>query len=266
MPSIIALQFKYLAFNLRADMAYRFSFFLQTFGMVLNNGCFIIFWLLFLDTVGGELGGYAFSDIMFLWSAASAGFGIAVVCRGNMFSLSSLIHSGDLDVYLLQPRPVRWNALSSKMIISGLGDLLYGVSLFLITTAITARITPLNLGLFVLFSLLAALLHVSAFTFYHSLSFFLGNAESVARLAGEAMVSFTLYPGAVFKGPERFVLSTVIPAAWAAYIPLEIFRSPSLGRIALVLAVDAAIFLISAGFFHLGLRRYESGSRIGSRI
>lgn len=259
---LLRLGAHYLRFNLSANMAYSTSFLVQVFGMALNNSAFIIFWIVLLNRVGGTVAGYGFAQVMFLWSLAAAGFGLSVVVFGNTHQLSRIIYSGELDVYLLQPKAILPNVLLSRMIVSGWGDLMYGIVLFICTQQMTLA----GWALFLLFTLLMAIVVTAIRVFYHSFTFFLGNAESFAQTAGEMVISFMLYPGSIFRGPVSWVLHSLIPAALVAYIPARIFTHFDWVALLVVIGGDALIVAAAFGIFRLGLRRYESGNLIGTRL
>jgi ABC-2 type transport system permease protein len=255
------LFYHYVRFNLRAGMEYRVSFITQVVGMALNNSAFIIFWMILYGRLQ-SINGYAFGDVMFLWSLASLGYGLAAVFLGNAPFLSRTIYRGELDVYLLQPKPVLANFLLSRTNVSGWGDISFGVILYAITQP--AGIT--NVALWTAFSFLMTMVLVAMRVIYHSLTFFLGNAEEFAETASDLVLSFILYPGSIFQGPVVILLHSLIPAALIAYIPVELFRHFSAPRMLILLAADAAIVLAAWCIFHLGLRAYESGNRMGTRV
>jgi ABC-2 type transport system permease protein len=251
----------YVRFNLRAGMEYRASFVTQVLGMVLNNASFIIFWLILYSHLG-NIRGYGFNDVMFLWALSAVGFGFAGVFLGNAGSLSRSIYTADLDVYLLQPKGVLSNFLFSRMSVSAWGDILYGLVLF----AVTQPVAPDRVALFLLFSVLLTAVLTALRVLYHSLTFFLGNAEEFATMASDLVLNFALYPGSVFQGPVSLILHSLIPAALVAYIPVELFKLFDLQRLLLLIAADAIVVAAAWGVFRLGLRVYESGSRMGARM
>jgi ABC-2 type transport system permease protein len=251
----------YVRFNLRAGMEYRASFVAQVFGMILNNASFIVFWLILYSQLP-SIQGYGFNDVMFLWALSAAGYGLAGVFLGNAGSLSRSIYTADLDVYLLQPAPLLPNYLLSRMSISAWGDILYGVVLY----AFTQPFTVGHVTLFLLFTVLMAAVLTALRVFWHSFTFFLGNAEDFAATASEMVLSFNLYPGTIFKGGASILLHSLIPAALMAYIPVELFKTFDLGRLLVLLAADAAICVAAWLTFKLGLRAYASGSRMGARL
>lgn len=260
--AMIRLAAHYFRFNLSANMAYSASFLIQVFGMALNNSAFIIFWFFLFQRIGGDIAGYGFTDVMFLWSLAAAGFGLSVVLFGNAHLLSRIIYRGELDVYLLQPKPVLPNVLLSHMSVPGWGDLAYGIVLF----AATQPMTLSGWLLFLLFAALMAIVLTAVRVFYHSLTFFFGNAEQFAGLAGELVVSFMLYPGSVFQGATSWLLHSLIPVAFVAYLPAELFEAFRWQTLLVVIGADAVIVAAAVVMFRLGLRRYESGNLIGTRM
>ena len=93
------------------------------------------------------------------------------------------------------------------------------------------------------------------------------------RVGAEQVVNFSLYPGSIFDRPVvAVILHTLIPAALVAHLPAELFRAVAHGAaldwrlLAAVIAGDAALITAAWAAFALGLRRYESGNRIGAWI
>ena len=252
----------YFRFNLSAGMSYRGAFLIQVLGMMLNNSAFIVFWLILFEKIGGNLKGYDFYDIMFLWSLAATGVGMAAVFMGNAHQISRIIYSGELDVYLLQPKPIALNLVSSRMMVAAWGDIIFGLLLFFFTQAIRLD----SILLFLLFSILVALVFTAMRVLYHSLTFYLGNAETFAGFASEMLLSFSLYPGSIFKGPAVWILHSLVPAAFVAYLPVRLIKHFNFGLFAVLIAADLAFVAIGMLTFYRGLRVYESGNRIGTRI
>ncbi len=258
---VVGLFSHFVRFNLRAGMEYRVSFAIQVLGMALNNTAFIVFWIILYSHMP-DIKGYGLRDMMFLWSLAATGYGLAGAFLGNAPFLSQAIRTGELDVYLLQPKPILPNFLLSRMSVSAWGDLAFGIILFALTQPFTVK----GVALFSAFSLLMAGVLTSVRIFYHSATFFLGNAEEFAATASELVLSFMLYPGTIFNGPASWILHSLIPAALLAYIPAELFRGFDTGKLLLLLAGDAAVAIAAWGAFRLGLRVYESGNRMGTRV
>jgi ABC-2 type transport system permease protein len=255
---LFAAHFRY---NLAAAMEYRGSFLLQVFGMALNNTAFIAFWSV-IYTKAPRIGDYGFRDVMFIWALASSCFGFAHICFGNIRQVSRLILQGDLDTYLLQPKDVCLNLISARSVVSAWGDLGYGLILYLTVYGIE----PGRLALFLAFTISGGLLMGSVILSAHTLTFFIGDASAIARLVTEFLISFTVYPESIFRGTARGLIYSLIPAGFIVYAPLKLMQAFSWPGLGLLLAVDAGYVALSYWFFRRGLRRYESGNLIGTRI
>jgi ABC-2 type transport system permease protein len=64
----------------------------------------------------------------------------------------------------------------------------------------------------------------------------------------------------------RWVFYTILPSGFIAYVPLAALRALDWRLAPLLICVAALYAAASYGFFRLGLRRYESGNQMGSRI
>lgn len=259
-PSFLRFLGAVYTVNFRSALEYRTNFFLQLFGMMLNNASFALFWLALLDRTG-PLGGYGFREVMFLWSLGPASFGLAHIFCGNIARLSTLIQNGDLDVYLLQPRNPHLHVLISRSDTSAWGDLLYG----LLVMAFLAP-DPQGWALFLILCLSGGVIFTASYSLVHSLTFWWGGASGLFRAFQEFILSFSLYPETIFPGPMKWVLYSLVPAGFLAFLPLEAFRTQNLSLVPLIVAAAAGYAALSAWVFRAGLRRYESGNLVGSRL
>ncbi|HPE36272.1 MAG TPA: ABC-2 family transporter protein [Spirochaetales bacterium] len=249
------------AANVKSVIEYRVNFLVQTFGMMLNNAAFAAFWAVLIGRTGA-VGGYGFQDVMFVWGLVSTAFGLAHILAGNVRQLGRIIMEGSLDVYLLQPKDALLNVLLSKTDVGAWGDLLYGF----VVLGLLPGLSLERLALFCALAVPAAVIFASAFAMAESLAFFMGNSQGIAGALSEFLLSFSLYPEGVFGKGLRWVLYSLVPSGFVAFVPLRVFRSmdwplvPALWGVAIVYAV------LARAFFGLGLKRYESGNRMDTRV
>lgn len=253
---------QYFKFNLASAMEYRGSFWLQVFGMAINNASFIFFWWVAFTKIGTAVAGYTFRDIMFIWALSASSFGLSKVLFGNADRLSRIIMTGELDNYLLQPRNVLINVISSRTQVSAWGDLGYGYLLVLLTNGFNLG----SLGLFTLFVILGAVFMSAMSAIYHSLTFFLGNAEKLANIAFEGAINFCIYPDRIYTGFVRALIYSAIPAGFITHIPLAVFKSFNAGTLSLLILAAIGYAAFAFWLFHMGLKRYESGNLIVTRL
>jgi ABC-2 type transport system permease protein len=243
--------------NLQSAIEYRTAFIAQVLGMMLNDAFYFVFWIVFFNQFK-EVRGWVLNDMFLVFGISATSFGLTAFFFGNAFHLSNIITAGRLDYYLALPRPVLLHTLASRSIANGLGDVSYGLLSFLLS----GYFSWMGLGRFILGVLLASTVFLAFLITAHSLTFWLGNAQALAGLLMNAILTFALYPISLFDGPAKFILFTLIPAALVGSLPASLVRG-LIWQNLLGLIVGACLLLGLAVFvFHLGMRRYESGSAI----
>jgi ABC-2 type transport system permease protein len=100
----------------------------------------------------------------------------------------------------------------------------------------------------------------------HSLAFWLGRIDALARSVFDFLVTFSIYPRPLFGGLLKIVLFTLLPAGFIGYLPYELLRDFQWTGLAAACGGAAAYAALALAVFAAGLRRYESGNRFGVRI
>lgn len=247
----------YTRANIRAQMEYPGAFLSQVIAMIINDGAWVMFWVFFFSRFR-VLHGWGLPDVISLWSVTAAGFGIANAIMGNSLQLAPLIIQGELDVWLSHPRAVLPHMLLGRSVPSAWGDAVFGYAAYVFFV----RPDLARMVLFIILTFGTALVFVGLGILAGSLSFFIGNASSLADEWRNAVVMFSTYPPALFQGAVKWLLFSVIPAGFVSYMPVEALRSLSLMYASGALLGALGILAVSAAVFHCGLRRYESGNLI----
>jgi ABC-2 type transport system permease protein len=257
---LVRLLVAYIRLNLAAQLEYRGAFISQVIAMFINDGIWVVFWVVFFNRFP-VLGGWTQKDVISVWAITASGFGLGFAMFGNSLSLASLIAQGQLDAWLLYPRPVLPHLLVGRMVSSAWGDMLFGYATYILFVQPSLP----QLFMFVCLSLAVAMLFVGFGVLLGSLAFFLGNATAIAEQGVNALITFSTYPAVIFDGGIKLVLFTLIPAAFVSYLPIEALRqlSPAL---ALLSVLGAAVILgLGVLVFYRGLKRYESGNLMEMR-
>lgn len=248
------------ATNLKASFALRGAFWLQALAMGLNNLIFFSVWWLFFHRFE-QVRGWRLDDMAALYGVVAGGFGMTVILFGGLRDLARTIFEGDLDALLTQPKNPLLQALGSRTVASGWGDLATGALFLGLSGKLTAATVPL--------ALLAVAASAAVFTatgvLLHSLAFWLGRIDSLARQLWEFTLTFSLYPRTLFAGALKLLLFTLIPAGFIGYLPVELLQEFRWTGLAAVLGGAALYVGLALAVFERGLRRYESGSRFGIR-
>ncbi|KAF0108540.1 MAG: hypothetical protein FD146_426 [Anaerolineaceae bacterium] len=247
--------------NLAAAMEYRATFITQSLGMILNDGVYFLVWVIFFDRFK-DVRGWELADMFIVFGIAASAFGLVGMLFGNAFNLSEIITGGRLDYYLSLPRPTLLHALASRVVPSGFGDFLYGF----ISYAASGQFTWDGLARFVLAVLLAAAVFTAFLIIVQSLTFWMGTGGTFTMLAINAMLTFALYPITLFNQAARVVLFLVVPAAFMGAVPAGFVKAFSWSTLGLMTLAAAGFLAAAILLFHLGLRRYESGSAIQTEV
>jgi len=249
-----------VATNLRQSLALRGAFWLQAAFMTANNLIFFTTWWIFFRRFQ-DIGGWRLEDLATLFGVVAAGFGLCVVFAGGIRELARAIADGDLDSLLLQPKPVLLQAAAARSLASGWGDLVTGLGLLWVVGALR----PAALPWAAIAVVSSACVFAASGILFHSAAFWLGRIEHLARQAWEFAVTFSTYPRPLFSGGVALLLYTVIPAGFIGFLPVEVVRRPRPALACVVLAAALAWLALAVFVFRCGLRRYESGNRVGAR-
>src|SRR5512143_2103221 len=247
--------------NLASAMEYRAAFVSQIVGMFINNAVYFAFWVVFFAQFK-IVQGWNLRSMFLLMAIVALGYGLAFTFFGNALQLSRIIAQGQLDYYLALPRNVLLSVLASRMVTSALGDMSYG----LVTYIFTGLFAPAEMALYLIASLLAAVIFVMAFTLFHALTFWLGNASGLAEQAANAMLTFAMYPSDIFQGAVRFLMYTIIPAAFVGVVPVQAVAQADVRVLGVMALAAITITIVSCMVFYAGLRRYESGSALNVNV
>lgn len=236
-------------------MEYRVSFIAQTVGMMINDLVFFIFWAIYFARFS-NVAGWGMGEVALIWAVAATAIGLGVALFGNCTRVSSLVMQGQLDYYLVLPKAPLPHVLVSRMGLAGWGDVCFGLLAF----ALFGPHELLSIALYALLVVASMLVFVSFMVMAGSLAFFIGSAEAAAFQAFQAVITFSVYPGAMFNGWIKVLIFTAIPAAFISHIPVQLLHTFDPWLLLGLLAFTAFSVGLAGLVFHVGLRRYESGN------
>ncbi len=252
--------------NLKAAYEYRTSFFTQIVFMMLNNLFLLWFWQIFFERFS-QVHGWNLQDTFLIYALSTVVFGISNVLAGSAMDLAGLISDGELEYFIGLPVPTLLHALVTKVRVSAIGDLVFG----LVLLGLLYHSDPFHLILSIAICFPAAVVFTSVIILVSSLSFFIGESRGITFQVMNLMVAFSTYPEAIFQGSMRWVLYLLIPAAFMSHLPAHVLRGEMMGfqnfaALAELLAGSIGFAVLAAFVFQRGLRRYAAGSSFGIRM
>lgn len=238
----------------REALANRRGFWTQVGFMIVNDVVWVLFWLLFFNRVS-EVRGWRVEDVIVLLAIATTGGGWVLGAMNNCRQLGQLIANGELDATLTLPVPTLPHLLARRVETLFLGDVVFGVTLFVLF----GEPTPRRLLVFAFGAVCAALIISGFLVLVGSLAFHIGRNEA-GDLGFHAILLFSSYPVDVFSGAAKFMLYVVVPAGFVSSVPARLVNEFD-PRIAVgVFAVAVGFAVLGYLAFSMGLRRYTSGS------
>lgn len=254
--SFIGMSFKMSAYQM---MEYKISSIVQIITMMLSDLTMLIIWYFFFQRFP-IVNGWTIDDMMLLWASIPISFGISVGVFANVLGLPAMISQGQLDYYLVMPKPVLLHILVSKIDVFNLGDIVFGVVLVFFTS-----FSWYQIGIFFLFTLFASVIFLSMLVMVGSLSFFWGNTTGLQKSTLMSVTAFSTYPMSIFGKNVKLILFTIIPAGWIGFMPVEIARNLLWSQMVYMLIATLVFFSLMIYVFHKGLKRYESGNMLAMR-
>lgn len=257
--------FKYLLltikYNLKAAMEYKKSFLIQTIFMIINDGFFLIFWSVVFNVNNGSISNIDMKDILYLWSIPVASWGLISFLFGGIRELNRYIINGELDSYFLQPKNMLLNIATSKTDFGGFGDLLYGLVI-----GIFASNSILEYLEILMYVVLASIITFSTIIIVRVLAIWIGEVEQIAHIYENSLfITFSTYPYEIFGGFTKFIMFTIVPAAYVVHLPIKLIGNFDLKIFLIVILATVFYFLLARTIFYKSIKKYESGNNMAMK-
>jgi ABC-2 type transport system permease protein len=234
--------------------ANRGAFWAQVAVMVVNDAAWIAFWVLFFHRVG-SVRGWDTRGVLMLLAILTSGAGIVLGLLANARSIGRLASGGELDAALVLPVPTLPFLLVRRVNATNIGDILFGLVLFVVA----GSPTPSRVALYLVGTVASAVLLTGFLVATGSMTFFLGR-DDIGELSFHGILLLSSYPVDVFGPVAKIVMYTVVPAAFVGAVPARLMAEWDPWAMAALLG--AAAFFAGLGWaaFNLGVRRYTSGA------
>lgn len=251
----------FMRVNWRSALEYRANFLFETLLSVLEVGMYLFYWKLFFGIANG-IGGASYEQLVALIAFNHVIYAMLDTVMGNhIWDASGLIIKGQFDLLLIQPASPIFQLFFSGAQPLRAVQLLTGTVVYFAIMPIT----PESIGLYLFGVIVGAIIFGSWLIAVHALTFRFGNYLIVIKLMS-VLLHFAKKPANIFSGVIRFILYTVIPAAYLGTIQAEQVMKPDWGVIGILAALAAIAPFVASIIFRRGMRLYESSNLIGVRM
>src|SRR5881628_1069273 len=260
MRRLFVLFWQYLAQYVKTRLAYKADFLVALSTSILATVAGYGF-VVVLFTRIPDLRGWSFHEVLFIYGFSLVPMGLFNIVSLNLYEFGDVyVVEGKFDRVLLRPVHSLFQVLFENFRLESLQEVVTGV-VVVAYCSVKLRIewTLSNLVLFPALILCGAVIYVSVFVILSSVNFWFEDRIGISPPVFN-MIAFGRYPITIYNAAIQFVLSFVIPFAFASFYPtIRFLGRPEFGtEFRLVPLVATATAAAALGIWQLGVRQYKS--------
>lgn len=212
----------------------------------------------------GNLGGWGYESLSFLYGLAVLSHGLAVILFIQTWHMGSRIIRGEFDRFLLRPMSVLFQFLFMDFNLVGVSDLIPGFIIFIygcIKVEFNCRVD--NFLWVILTVVGGVLIRGSVWMICGSLAFFKRSTTNFIGFTLELFDRVTMYPLSIYPKGIQCFFTFILPLAWITFYPtmdiLDLYpMAIPVNMATITLGIGLLMFVLSCSFFYIGMKRYES--------
>lgn len=266
MLNALRLYFRMISLQIRAQMQFRVSFWIDFFSTLLINGINIISIGLVMQRIPA-IGGWTFPEIAFLYGMSETAFGLMDMIFSGIDPdyFAPYIRQGRLDQFLLRPVGLILHLIGSRFLLRRLGRITQGaIVLWIAIQATQSHWNALKVAFLPVVMVSQVIFMGALFLAGSTITFWTQERVEAVNVLTYGGVDMMNYPITIYPAPLRRFITWVIPFAFLNYYPALYFldKPDPLGLPVLppfLAPVAAGLIALSAYFFWtFGLHHYQS--------
>jgi viologen exporter family transport system permease protein len=260
MKNLIVLFWQYFGQYAKTRLAYKTDFFVACFSSILATVAGYGF-VLVLFTRIPHLKGWSFEEVLFVYGFSLIPMGLFNIVSLNLYEFGDVyIVDGKFDRVLLRPVHSLFQILFETFRLESLQEVVTG--LLAVGYCSIKLDIPWNVANMVLFPLLilcGAVIYVFVFVMISSVNFWFEDRIGIAPPIYN-MIAFGRYPITIYNVFIQFILSWIIPFAFASFYPTARFlgRKEFMNHFYLIPIVTGAVVVLGMLVWQRGVREYKS--------
>lgn len=252
----------YFSKFLKARLSYKGDFLasMMASALVSVSGLLFVFFLIDGETVP-ELKGWSRDEVLFIYGYSMLPLAIFSLLSPNLYQFGDrYVIQGQFDRVLLRPLNTLGQVVFETFNLESIGNFVVGICVLVYAKGqLGLEFTLVDYGWLLLSSVSGAMILVSVFVFFASLSFHFEDRLGISAPVFN-LIAFGRYPLPIFNNLIQFILSWVIPFAFVSFFPATHFLNHNefsfLCYFSLVVAVLSLLVAAIAWIF--GVSRYSS--------
>lgn len=265
MKHYIRLYFRLIGIQVRAQMQYRFSFWMDVLSSFLLNGSYFLALVLVMQQFR-SIDGWKVGEVAFLAGMVELSFGLMDMFFSGFDPdyFSPFVWKGTFDQLLLRPLPITFQVLTSRFILRRLGRILEGLIIFGFAVAM-AQIhwTEVKVIYLVIVLISQVVVFGALFMAGSTLTFWTIKPLEAVNIVTYGGTELITYPMSIYPGWLRRFFTFILPFIFMNYYPALYFLdkpdplgfpifAPFMAPIAAIL-----IMFLATRFWRFGLRHYQ---------
>lgn len=208
--------------SVKNSIVNRWSFAFNLLGSVVSDvPAFLA--LVLIMTRFSSINGWTLGQMVFIYTLSHLSYGLRNLFFGQMRNMVRLVRDGDFDRILLRPMNSLLYISGDKFTIGGCSHIILSTILFIIfINDFGVKWSFTNAFMFILAVLSSALVQSAITIFIAGASFFIIDTKGLENVYS-GLREFIWYPITIFDKVIQFLLFTIIPLAFASYVPAGIF-------------------------------------------
>jgi len=260
MKDLAVLFCHYFGQYAKTRLAYKTDFLIACFTSILATVAGYGF-VLVLFTRIPRLQGWKFEEILFIYGFSLIPMGLFNIVSLNLYDFGdAYIVEGKFDRVLLRPVDSLFQVLFESFRLESIQEVVVGlIAVVYCSSRLHIVWTLENLILFPLLVLCGAVIYIFVFVILSSVNFWFEDRIGLAPPVYN-MIAFGRYPVTIYNVFIQFLLSWVIPFAFASFYPTARYlgRQEFMLEFHLVPLVSAAVVALALFVWNQGVRRYKS--------
>lgn len=259
MIKYIILYVEFLKQNIKTMLEYKTDFVIGVFSTLLTQfyGIFFV-WVIFENLK--QIQGWTFYEITFVYGLLTLAKGIDMFFFDNLHALGfEYVREGKFDIFMLRPISPLFQLVASHTQQDGLGLVTLGI--IVITKSLAELHIALNIWqvLLLLVFILSGAAIISAINLIFATTGFKTMNSHIVMSSINSFQEFAFYPILIYPKFISFILTWIIPFAFASFYPANYFLHKGFEIYSFFTPIVAIVlWIIAINVWRFGLRNYES--------
>jgi ABC-2 type transport system permease protein len=259
MTRYLSLYWLFLTQRIKMLMEYRLNFIIGAASTIfLQASSILAIWVVMQKVP--TLNGWNYDEVLLVYGLITLAKSINHMFADNLWTLGrAYIRSGGFDRFLVRPIDPLFHLLADRFCQDGVGNFLVGAAL-VVKSSIALHIawTPLKALMLVTGVVSGGFIFIALNLITCVAAFWIVDSVPVTRLIFDNHL-FAQYPLSMYPKAIGIMLTWVIPYGLASYYPASYLLGQSLGNLAWLAPLAAAILLfLGYRFWQFGLKHYNS--------